>query len=73
MPNKTKYKEDPYVLCPFYRKETPIQVKCAGICGTHTINDFNSSKDKQFYKDDFCCGYYWNCPLYIALVEDGKE
>jgi len=68
----TKYKEDPYVLCPYYRKEAPIEIKCVGICGTHTLNIFESGKAKRDFKEDFCQALYKNCPLYIALEEDEK-
>lgn len=72
MPGKTKYKQDAYVRCPYYRKETAIEVKCEGLCGMNTINVYESGKAKQEYKEDFCCGFYWNCPLYIGLETDGK-
>lgn len=68
----TKYKEDAYVKCPYYRKESAIEIKCVGICGIHTMQCFESGKAKQLYKDDFCIGFYWNCPCYQALVEDDK-
>lgn len=70
--SSTKYRQDPYVTCPYYTKESSIEVKCFGICGDHTVNSFENKKAKQEFKDDFCCGYYWNCPLYIALETDGK-
>lgn len=68
----SKYKEDEYVRCPYYRKESNTELKCVGICGDYTINYFQRVSDKQDYKDDFCVGYYWNCPLYRSLEEDGK-
>jgi hypothetical protein len=67
-----KYKEDEYVLCPYYRKESQIEIKCAGICGKSTANVYQSEKDKTDYKENFCSGFYWNCPLYRALDQDGK-
>lgn len=68
----SKYKQDDYVKCPYYCKESPVDVKCIGICGTHTIQCFESGKAKESYKEDFCIGYYWNCPCYIALITDEK-
>lgn len=68
----TQYREDPYVECPYYRKESPVEIKCVGICGEHTTNTFSNKKSKQLHKDDFCCGFYFNCSLYIALETDGK-
>lgn len=64
------YMEDDDVKCPFYMRENVLNVKCQGICGSHTVNVFESKKEKQNYKEDFCEGYYWNCPLYIALEQD---
>lgn len=64
---------DAYVLCPFYTKENPIDIKCQGLCGSHSIQEFKSGKAKNEYKDDFCMSLYWNCPQYRALMEDYDE
>lgn len=65
-----KYKEDPYVICPCYRKETPIEVKCAGGVGSHTINVFQSARKKELYKEDFCCTYaYEGCTVFQMIQE----
>ena len=69
---KRHYIEDAFVLCPYYRKEEPIEIKCMGLCGEHTVNVFKSSNDKNDFKEDFCCGLYQNCPLYRGLIEDEK-
>lgn len=68
----TKFKEDAYVLCPYYRKEAAIEIKCSGICGTHTMQIFESGKAKREFKEDFCMSLYQNCPCYISLEMDGK-
>lgn len=68
----TKYKEDEYVKCPYYCKETSIDIKCKGICGTHSVQNFSSGSEKQDFKEDFCIGFYWNCSQFRALIEDGK-
>lgn len=68
----TKFKQDSYVNCPYYCKEAATEIKCVGICGSHTIQSFDSGKAKQEFKYDFCIGYYWNCPCYIALYQDDK-
>lgn len=72
MPGSHHYKEDPYVMCPYYCKDAPIEIKCKGLCGSHTLNVFENGKAKRLYKEDFCCGNYQGCPLYIGLIEDGK-
>ena len=72
MPGKTKYRQDSYVRCPYYCKESPIDIKCVGICGSHTINEFSSGREKIAWKEDFCIGNYQGCPLCISLIEDEK-
>lgn len=66
----SNYRQDSYVVCPYYCKESPIQIKCSGLCGRHTIQEFDSKKEKEAFKEDFCLGYYWNCPCYRGLIEN---
>lgn len=73
MPNVNTYQKDETVPCKYYRKESAIEIKCLGLCGTHTCNVFRTKADKMEYKADFCRGLYWNCPLYIALDIDYGE
>lgn len=75
MPRKSiRYnKEDPYVDCRYYRKENSIEIKCKGLCGTHTVNCFRSAEDKDEWKHNFCKGLYKGCPLYIGLAMDDEE
>ena len=73
MPGVNTYVADSFVPCKYYRKESSIAIKCLGICGTHTCNVFQTKADKVEYKADFCKGFYWNCPLYIALEQDHGE
>ena len=73
MPNVNTYHKDRYVACKYYRKESAIEIKCLGLCGTHTCNVFKTKDEKSEYKTEFCKGYYWNCPLYIALDIDNGE
>lgn len=72
MPNGS-YIEDENVLCPFYMRESVLNVKCEGLCGQHTINAFASKKQKIEYKYDFCQSCYQGCPLYIALEKQYEE
>ena len=72
MPNVYTYKEDEHVRCPYYKRESPTEVRCAGLSGrTQTTNTFRTKADKEDFKEDFCNGFYWNCSLYRALEEDG--
>lgn len=72
MASKYGYSTDSEVLCPYYKMENPIKIKCLGLCGVNTTHTFSSGNSKRDYKDDFCKGLYWNCPLYIALEIDDK-
>ena len=65
-----RFKEDWRVRCPFYRKESPTEIRCAGLCGTHTTNTFRNRLEKEEHKYDFCNGIYTSCPLYIAIDEN---
>lgn len=73
MPGKSQYYCDRIVKCPYYRKESKTEIKCKGLCGTHTVQIFRDGMDKKNYKDDFCNGLYWNCPVNIALEIDNGE
>ena len=66
----TNYQEDRYVRCPFYKRENRLEIKCEGLCGRYTNNIFAGKRKKDAFKEEFCTGYYWNCPLYRALEED---
>ena len=70
MPNVNTYNKDRYVPCKYYRKESSTEIKCLGLCGSHTCNVFKTKDEKIEYKMEFCKGFYWNCPLYIALDID---
>lgn len=72
MSSRAKYKEDPYVVCPYYHKESSVEVRCEGLCGSATVHYFESGNEKKEFKDNFCQGFYWNCPCAIALQTDGK-
>ena len=72
MPNVNTYQRR-YAKCKYYCKESPIAIKCKGICGTHTCNIFETKAAMKEYKEEFCNGFMWNCPLYIALEEDNRE
>lgn len=67
--SRGKYNEDSYVRCPFYCKESSLDIRCDGIIGNHTTSDFTSVADKQAYKDDFCCGLFQSCMIYQMLEE----
>ena len=72
MPNVNTF-QSRNVKCKYYCKESPIAIKCKGLCGTHTCNIFKTKADKTEYIEEFCNGFAWNCPLYIALeIDDGE-
>lgn len=61
------FNDDVYVRCPYYRKESATEIKCTGLCGTHTTQHYENKKAKEEWKYDFCMGLYMNCPMEIAL------
>lgn len=65
-----RYREDWRMKCPFYRKESPTEIKCAGIVGTHTTNTFRTKEEKREHKYDFCNGNFFACPLYQAIDDN---
>lgn len=67
----TRFKEDSYVKCPYYCKDDSIHIKCKGICGSHSIQEFLGGKaEKESFEDDFCRDMYWNCSQYRACELD---
>lgn len=66
------YREDSYVKCPFYKKESFTEIKCTGIIGTHTTSDFKNKAKKEEHKFDFCCGNYHGCPI-CQEIEKNEE
>ena len=73
MPNKHNYIHDAYVSCKYYTKENSTEIKCKGICGSHTVNVFKTKAEKEEFKSDFCKGLNTSCPLYISLEIDTKD
>lgn len=66
-----KLKEDPYTMCPFYRKENAIEIRCKGIIGQQTTSTFLNKQQKLEYKANFCnCMCFKGCPLYQSLSSE---
>lgn len=65
----SRFKEDAYVVCPFYTKEASLEIRCEGLCGedTHTTTSFTRIRDKLAWKEARCCGNYRLCLLFCAL------
>lgn len=64
--------EDWRTVCPFYRKEGPIEIRCAGLIGTHTTEMFANGAAKKYHKDNFCNSIYNGCPIFISHLENGE-
>lgn len=73
MPNCRTYKEDEHAVCCFYKKESKTAIRCDGLIGTHTTNIFFSNARKEDYKASRCCGSYYDCRLYKALMRKYSE
>lgn len=68
----TKKNDD--VLCPFFHGDSAREIKCKdyghtghGLAGDSTVTCFTLTEDKKQYSDDFCCGCYQGCEVYIAF------
>lgn len=70
MPHTKHYKEDEYVLCPFYKNEGAIEIRCEGIVSLITSSIFASSAAKDEHKKEFCIGLYRSCPIYQELEKN---
>lgn len=68
----TRFKEDEFVRCPYYCKESSTDIRCAGLLGMHTTHDFFNKKAKEEYKKDFCCSLYMSCMVYQMLEEEQR-
>lgn len=68
----SKYIEGEYTLCPYYRKHSSIEIKCEGICGTHSVQVFGSKKEKDDWMYDFCDGNWEGCPYAEALKGEAQ-
>ena len=69
------------VDCPYYASESPIEIKChakvpgigyVGLCGDCTMNIFHDNSAKEYHKEDFCNGFFGNCPVFLAFKEGGE-
>lgn len=67
MPGSNHYREDELAKCPFYKKDSKIEIKCEGICGTHVMHIFRNKSDKESYMYDFCRGLWEGCEYAIML------
>jgi hypothetical protein len=64
-----KYKEDEHVTCPFYKRESDIEIKCEGIVSDVLSNRFKTVQQKNDHKNTFCKEEYCACRLYESLME----
>lgn len=74
----TQFQKNPYVSCPYFYRETSIDIKCkdrgelaggAGLVGESTISCFPSKADKVEYMRDFCKSCYKGCEIYRAFED----
>lgn len=62
----SQYKPDSYVCCPYYCKESAIDIRCTGIFSPHITSTFQNARQKERYKERFCNSpkKCQKCPLY---------
>ena len=58
------HKEDEYVQCPYYRKDTPQTVNCEGVVdGSGVRLGFSTLQQFRDYKAAFCRQCWQNCRI----------
>lgn len=74
----TQYQKNPYVSCPYFYRETSLDIKCkdrgdlsggAGIVGESTVSCFSCKAAKRDYMQDFCKGCFMGCEIYRAFED----
>lgn len=77
----TKFQKNPYVRCPCFYRETPMEIKCkdrgdlpggSGLAGEATVTCFPSKDEKRSYKEDFCNGCFGGCEIFRAFDDMTK-
>jgi len=64
------YKEDEYVLCPFYKNESALEIRCEGIVSLINASIFATKAAKDEHKEEHCIGLYRTCPIYQELEKN---
>jgi len=55
------------VLCPFYKDETSITIRCEGLISDACVETFANKKEKREHWKKYCCSEYKVCPLATFL------
>ena len=56
------------VICPFYKEEDKLIIKCEGIVSQVCSQQFRTQKRKEAAKENFCNTYnYKSCPHFKAV------
>ena len=76
---KSKGYIDPYVVCPFYKREEANKIRkihCEGFCeGIHIHIYFDNKEHKKAHKKNMCKSKdgYKECPIYKAVEYHLRE
>lgn len=77
----TQYQKNPYVKCPYFYRETSLEIKCkdrgdlaggTGLVGESTVSCFPDKAEKRDYMMDFCKACYMGCEIYRAFEDIEK-
>lgn len=70
----TKYREDPFVTCPYYRKEAAQQIRCVGVIPVtvHCTHEWDDASGKDSFKAGHCMTAFESCPHYRAVARIGR-
>ena len=67
MAHNRRYKEDEHVVCPFYKRECDIEIKCEGVVSEIISNWFRTKASKEEHKELYCMNNFRRCELCEAL------
>lgn len=66
-----KKEKNYYVMCPFYRKDETVNIRCEGITKESTlVMQFKTKKGREEYQNKYCRTMgYKTCPLRKMLEQ----
>ena len=60
--------DDVDVLCPFFKRQESKKLLCEGLYeNSSLVQQFETIKQKEFHKCNYCKTNYEKCELYMAL------
>lgn len=65
----SRFREDAYVACPYYRKEADHEIRCDGNMPRviYTTQEWDVAADKEAFKKEYCCTNYERCVYFKSI------